>query len=234
LSDMKYVQTLSDAGLDFAQITLESYLPEVHDRMTCAPGSWTQTIQGIKNALSSKLYVSTNTTLTSLNVDQALRTMEFVKELGVQNFSCNSLIYSGRGVSSSEELSLPIEKVKATLIALKERSETLGMNFNWFTPTRYCELNPVNMGLGIKACSAALLNMCVGPNGDVYPCQSYFKPVGNILRDDWKDIWNNPLCVELRQRKYAPEECKECPDLQVCGAGCPLEQGQTPYICQPS
>jgi len=232
LSDKGYVQTLSDAGLDFVQITLESHLPEVHDKMTCAPGSWAQTVQGIKNVLSSQIYVSTNTTLTSLNVDHALQTLEFARELGVKDFSCNSLIYSGRGISSSESLALPMEKLKATLSALKDRSEELGMNFTWFTPTRYCELNPVNMGLGIKSCSAALLNMCIGPNGDVYPCQSYFKPVGNILFDSWEEIWNHPLCVELRGRKYAPEECKGCSDLQLCGAGCPLELSDGPHACQ--
>jgi len=232
LSDKGYVQTLSDAGLDFVQITLESHLPEVHDKMTCAPGSWAQTVQGIKNVLSSQIYVSTNTTLTSLNVDHVLQTLEFVRELGVKDFSCNSLIYSGRGISSSESLALTIEKVKSTLSALKDRSEERGMNFTWFTPTRYCELNPVNMGLGIKSCSAALLNMCIGPNGDVYPCQSYFKPVGNILLDSWEEIWNNPLCMELRGRKYTPEECKGCSDLQICGAGCPLELADGPHACQ--
>ena len=59
LSDSKYVQSLADAGLDFVQITVESNLPEVHDKMTCTQGSWEETMQGLKNALSSNIYVST-------------------------------------------------------------------------------------------------------------------------------------------------------------------------------
>ncbi len=232
LSDSKYVQSLADSGLDFVQITVESHLPEIHDKMTCTPGSWEETMQGIKNALSSHIYVSTNTTLTKVNVNGTIETVEYLRKVGVKNFSCNSLIHSGRGVSSAEELSLPIEKVRETLTALSVKAEELGMNFTWFTPTRYCEMNPVNMGLGVKSCSAALLNMCVAPNGDVYPCQSYFKPIGNILRDSWKNIWENPLCVELRNKKNVPSKCKDCPELQVCGAGCPLEYGQTQYLCQ--
>lgn len=234
LSDNSYVKSLADAGLDFAQITVESHIPEIHDKMTCSPGSWEQTIQGLKNILSSEIYVSTNTTLTTLNYDRVLETMIFLRNLGVRNFSCNSLIYSGRGVSSSKELALPIEKLKVILVAMEQEAEEIGMTFTWFTPTRYCELNPVNMGLGVKSCSAALLNMCIAPNGDVYPCQSYFKPVGNILRDKWNDIWNNPLCKELRERKYAPSECNDCLDFNVCGSGCPLEHGQGEYLCQQS
>jgi radical SAM protein with 4Fe4S-binding SPASM domain len=231
LSDKGYVKSLADAGLDFVQITVESHIPEVHDKMTCSPGSWNETVEGLRNALESKIYVSTNTTLTRLNVDGALETMEFLKNLGVKSFCCNSLIYSGRGESSSKELALPIGRLKEVLSKLEARAYELGLTFSWFTPTRYCELNPVNMGLGVKSCSAALMNMCVGPNGDVYPCQSYFKSLGNILSDRWADIWNNPLSVELRARKYAPSKCVDCEDFKTCGSGCPLEYGAGHYVC---
>ena len=39
------------------------------------------------------------------------------------------------------------------------------------------------LDLGVKGCTAALYNMCVEPNGDVLPCQSYYHPLGNLLRD---------------------------------------------------
>jgi len=37
------------------------------------------------------------------------------------------------------------------------------MKFLWYTPTQYCELDPVSLGLGVKSCSAARVNMCVAP-----------------------------------------------------------------------
>jgi radical SAM protein with 4Fe4S-binding SPASM domain len=73
--------------------------------------------------------------------------------------------------------------------------------------------------------------MCIGPRGEVYPCQSYFEEVGNILEDSWEKIWDHPLCTSLRAREYAPGKCKECPQLPVCGGGCPLELKETKYIC---
>jgi radical SAM protein with 4Fe4S-binding SPASM domain len=76
-----------------------------------------------------------------------------------------------------------------------------------------------------------MINMCVGPNGDVYPCQSYFESLGNILTVDWKKIWNNPLAVKLRKREYAEPKCKDCHQLQVCGGGCPLELQSGEYVC---
>ena len=74
----------------------------------------------------------------------------------------------------------------------------------------------------MKACTAALYNMCIEPNGAVIPCQSYYEPLGHILRDDWDEIWNHDLAVSLRERRYAPEKCGECPELPICGGGCPL------------
>ena len=98
------------------------------------------------------------------------------------------------------------------------------MEFIWYTPTQYCVVNPLELELGIKSCSACRISMCIEPNGDVIPCQSYFESLGNILRDDWNQIWNHPTCIELRERKYVSDECRECPQLPECGGGCPLYQ----------
>lgn len=97
------------------------------------------------------------------------------------------------------------------------------MDFLWYTPTRYCELNPVNLGLGLNSCTASGMSMCIGPSGVVYPWQSYIRSVGKFLEVEWETIWNHPLSNQLRKLKYAPKHCEDCPELSVCGAGCPLE-----------
>jgi MoaA/NifB/PqqE/SkfB family radical SAM enzyme len=63
LSNSDYINSLVDAGLDHNQITLESSDATIHDRLVCHPGAWQETIEGIRNAVTSKLYVMTNTTL---------------------------------------------------------------------------------------------------------------------------------------------------------------------------
>ncbi len=231
LKDKEYVQGLADAGLDFVQITLESHEPAIHDMITRSKGSWRETVEGIKNVVPTPIYITTNTTLNRHNMDSFLKTIEFLHELGVRVFGCNSLIYSGSAPSIANEFALTTDDLKILLPKILAKARELGMKFMWYTPTQYCQLNPVNLGLGVKSCTAARVNMCVGPEGEVYPCQSYFKSVGNILKDSWKKIWNHPLCVSLRKREYAPEKCVECPELSVCGGGCPLELQSTKYIC---
>jgi len=223
LKDKTYVETLEKVGLDFVQVTLESHKPEVHDSMTGAKGSWKETVAGIKNAVKTQICVTTNTTLSKYNSTDFLETMGFLKKLDIAAFGCNSLIYSGKANAISEEFAMPLERLNELLPKIRDKTNQLGLKFIWYTPTQYCRFDPVKLGLGVKSCTAAMINMCVGPNGDVYPCQSYFESLGNILKDDWQKIWNHLLAVQIRKRKYVGPKCKDCPQLQICGGGCPLE-----------
>ena len=83
LSDPAYLQQLVDAGLDHVQITLESHLPEIHDKMVLARGAWQETVAGVRNAIASKLYVMTNTTMLQVNADTIPETLDFLAELKV-------------------------------------------------------------------------------------------------------------------------------------------------------
>jgi radical SAM protein with 4Fe4S-binding SPASM domain len=174
----------------------------------------------VRNAVAAGLYTTTNTTLTHENVDAIEETVALIASLGVPTFSCNSLIYSGRGATVGTgfregELVPVLERVRET-------SRKLGLRLIWYTPTQYCALSPLQLELGVKACTAALYNMCVEPDGAVIPCQSYYEPLGHILNDPWESIWNHDLALTLRERRYVPDKCKNCPELPLCGGGCPL------------
>jgi len=97
LKDPAYLAELVDAGLDHVQITLESHRADIHDGMVRLPGAWEETSAGIKNAVASRLYVMTNTTLLQANSPYLSDTLIFLGELGVPTIGLNALIYSGKG-----------------------------------------------------------------------------------------------------------------------------------------
>jgi radical SAM protein with 4Fe4S-binding SPASM domain len=214
------VNALVEAGLDHIQITIESHLAHIHDHMVGSRGAWKQTVRGIENVLDSELYVMTNTTLLQENAPQFEDTIKFLAELGVPTIGCNALIYAGAG----ETVGTGIEEgsLEPILERVRSRTAEYGQRLIWYTPTQYCHFDPVQLELGVKGCTAAMYNMCVEPNGDVIPCQSYYQPVGNILRDSWDDIWNHELSTWLRERQYVPDKCTDCGFLRECGGGCPL------------
>jgi len=220
LSDPSFVEKLVEAGLDHLQVTVESHDPAVHDHMVNLSGAWQQTIDGLKNAVDSPLYVMTNTTMLQDNYRNMDHTLRFLADLGVPTIGLNALIYAGGGKDVGT--GLPEELLPAVLEMAKDITREEGQRLIWYTPTQYCRFNPLDMGLGVKGCTAALYNMCVEPNGQVLPCQSYYQSLGHILDDEWPMIWNHPLAVSIRSRSYAPDACKDCSLLLECGGGCPL------------
>jgi radical SAM protein with 4Fe4S-binding SPASM domain len=188
--------------------------------MVAAPGAWQETVQGVRNALAAGIYTTTNTTLTHHNVAAVEETVAFVASLGVPTFACNSLIYSGRGaVVGSGFREGELEPI---LVRVREAADYHNLRLVWYTPTQYCQFSPLQLELGVKTCTAAKYNMCVEPDGAVIPCQSYYQPLGYIRSDSWDSIWNHDLALWLRERRYVPDMCKTCPELNLCGGGCPL------------
>ena len=220
LADQDYLGRLVDAGLDHVQITLESHGPEIHDRMVACRGAWRQTVAGLRNALQSRLFVMTNTTLLAENAPFLGETLDFLADCGVPTVGLNGLIRSGSGAVVGT--GLPEEELTPLLELARERTATSGQRLIWYTPTQYCHFDPVQMQLGVKACTAAAYNMCVEPDGAVIPCQSYYQSIGNLLSDPWEAIWNHELALWLRERRYVPPRCTDCALLAECGGGCPL------------
>jgi radical SAM protein with 4Fe4S-binding SPASM domain len=220
LSDPETLQRLVQAGLDHVQITLESHDPAIHDSMVCARGAWKQTVRGVENALDSPLFVMTNTTMLRSNAPVLGETLDYLGRLGVPTIGLNALIYSGKGVTVDSGLA---EAELAPLLELaRQTTEAFNQRLIWYTPTQYCNFDPMSLELGIKGCSAALYNLCVEPDGAVLPCQSYYQPLGNLLADPWESIWNHELAVRLRERKLVMDKCHTCALLAECGGGCPL------------
>lgn len=217
---------LNRAELDYVQVSLESHLPEVHDKMVGVNGAWKETRDGIIEALKNNLAVITNTTLTKDNLALFSDLIRAGSALGLKMMACNTLICSGRGTCSKRDSGISPEELKNGLSKAVETARGVGVKLEWYTPTCYKQFNPLEFGFGVKACSAAQYNMTIEPDGSVIPCQSWFQEkLGNILKDSWNDIWHHPIATGFRDKAYLKgrKECEGCEYLHQCYGGCPLE-----------
>lgn len=227
IAHLPYMQTLAEAGLNHIQVTLGSHRPEIHNAMMGAV-SFHQTVRGIENALASSVHAITNTTLMRCNMDEIEQTIDFLYDMGIRTFAMNGMIYSGGGFADPN--AIPEEHMPPLLIRVRDHAADKGMRFLWYTPTEYCRMSPVELEIGAKRCNAGEYSICIEPNGDVLPCQSYYTAAGNILRDPWEKIWQGELFRSFRDREEDPrwagleEKCWECPDLPLCGGGCRIER----------
>src|SRR4030066_360386 len=83
----------------------------------------------------------------------------------------------------------PESALPPMLEVARERTTHHGQRLICYTPTQYCNFDPVQLELGVKGCTAALSNMCVEQDGGVIPGQWFYQQGGNLLRGPWGGIW---------------------------------------------
>ena len=191
---------LRAASLDAVQITFYSADEAVHNELVGVDG-YTDTVNGIKNALAAGLNVSLNTPLCSLNKDYRA-TVEFAHGLGIRYLTCSGLIPAGNAAeSASKRVRLTPEELTEVLRPAMDFALSHGMEVNFTSPGWLDEDTLTGLGFTqIPSCGACLSNMAVAPDGTVLPCQSWLTGhgLGHILRTPWNRIWRSPECCAIR------------------------------------
>ena len=201
---------LRGASLDSVQITLYSHNEEIHNSLVGSK-HFTDTVAGIKNAVEAGLDVSVNTPLCKKNADY-VKTLEFIKSLGVRYATVSGLICTGTAGINHAEYDLSADELFLAVKEAKEFCLANGMELDFTSPGLIDKDKLDEIGMNVPSCGACLSNMAIAPDGQVIPCQSWLRKgagLGNILRDDWKKIWRSPVCEKLRS--MSETEALSCP-----------------------
>ncbi len=202
---------LYDANLDNVQVTLYSNIEEIHNKLVGTQG-FNNTINGIKNAISSGLNVSINTPLCKLNSNY----VEFVKYchevLGLTYFTCSGLIITGNAENDeSSQYRLTKEEITDVVKSAYEYAKDNSCEISFTSPGWIEDEVLLSMNMNIPSCGACSSNMAITPNGLVVPCQSWLSDdnLGSMLNDSWVDIWESKKCKTLRKENLKNDH--ECP-----------------------
>jgi radical SAM protein with 4Fe4S-binding SPASM domain len=212
---------LKKAGIDTAQVSLESPLEAVHDELCGVVGGFKRTVAGIANLLAAGVSVQTNSTITSRNRASLEGLPSFLKGLGVRRFSMNLFIPSGRGLTGMRLL-VPYSEAGGVVDGVRRAAHAEGLDFFWYSPTPYCLFNPLARGLGNKSCAALDGLIHVNPWGEVLPCSSWPEPLGSLLDRPFADTWFSGRSSYFKNKEFAPASCKGCASFVACQGACPL------------
>ena len=195
----EFCRALKESSLDSVQITFYSHDADIHNKLVGA-NMHHMTVRGIKNALETGLAVSINTPLCKINRDY-VTTLEFLHEMGVEYVTCSGLIITG---NATKEQSISTQLSNDELYGILKDAVAFcndnHMEISFTSPGWIEEEKLRTLGLMVPTCGACLSNMAIAPNGDVVPCQSWLseEPLGNILINDWEDIWSSSKCTRIR------------------------------------
>ncbi len=202
-------QNLKKAGLDSVQVTLYSHDKDIHNDLV-GGNHFEATVEGIKNAVKAGLDISVNTPICQKNVDY-VKTVDFVRALGVRFVTCSGLICTGMAEGNHESYDLSENELFEAVKSAKEYCNSNSMEIDFTSPGLIDKEKLESLNMNVPMCGAALSNMAIAPDGTAIPCQSWLDgtDLGNILTTDFKDIWNHKYCVQLRSMT---EECAlNCP-----------------------
>ena len=123
--------------------------------------------------------------------------------------TCSGLILTGNAKNEdSEELRIEGEELYQSLKEAVEYAYSHGMEISFTSPGLISQERLSEMGLDVPSCGACLSNMAITPSGNVVPCQSWLsdEPLGNILTDKWKKIWDGHRCKSIREISSKEEQ----------------------------
>jgi radical SAM protein with 4Fe4S-binding SPASM domain len=232
---------MKKAGVEFVQISLDGANAESHDAFRGINGAFDKTVQGIKNCVDEKFFVEVSTTTTKYNYKEIPRIIEFSERLGADWFMAFNFVPTGRGKDIVEMDLSPDEReemLKLLWNELKTRKINVLSTAPQFArvalqqeeeekekivPTHF--YNPklagqlVDLAEFIGGCGAGRFYMGMRANGDIQPCVFFPLKIGNILKDDFEQLWiNNKVLQDLRNKDLL-KGCSTCQYRYYCG-GC--------------
>jgi len=212
---------LKEAGLDSAQVSLESSIPEVHDKVVGNTGAFENTVLGVKKLQSEGIHTHINTTICKDNINTINLLPKFAKnELGLEYQSMNMVIRTGHACDHPDEIGY--KEVAQALPSLNRVCHDAGIKLVWYSPMPYCIFNTMACGIGGTTCAACDGLLSIAPDGSVLPCSSFQDGLGNILSKPFKEIWWSKQALYFRKKTYVPPVCQNCDKASVCLGACPL------------
>lgn len=233
---------MKEAGVQFLQISLDGADAKTHDAFRGINGAFDKTVRGIKNAVAEKFFVEISTTVTKYNYKQIPDIIKLGEEIGANWFMAYNFIPTGRGKEIVEVDLSPEEREEVLKILWNELRSGRKISVlstapqfarvslqqeegekEVIVPTHF--YNPklagqlIDLAEFIGGCGAGRFYMAMKANGDLQPCVFLPLKLGNILEDDFEDIWiNNKILHELRDKDLL-KGCNECDYRYYCG-GC--------------
>jgi len=234
------VAAMVDAGIRYAEISLDSTDPAKHDAWRGSPGFWDRAVAGIRNVVAHPgIKCGVAMTVTRWNLADLRPMLEWCIAEGVDTFYAFNFIPTGRAAGLADQDLSPAER-ETMLAVLQEYLAGGRISIMSSAPQygRACmELgdpdSPVNTGhyghgggrmtrilaKYVGGCGAGRCYMAVQPDGDATPC--VFMPIrlGNFRTDSFETVWNHPVMEVLRDRDDRTGHCRICDYKYYCG-GC--------------
>ncbi len=195
------------------------------DEITNIKNSSINIIKKLDLAYKNNISFMINMVISKINLNYLEESVFFLKNR--YNISKISITRVGKPINSSETFNkylLDAEDIKKLQEISVKINNIQHIKVETSCPYTACSIysdEAFQLFAYNKICTAGKTSYAIDTEGNVKACPRDNHIYGNILKSDFKSIWD--LMYKWRDNSYIPEECKKCHVLKKCLGGCRVD-----------
>ena len=222
---------LKEAGVVGVAISLDSVIPDIHNKIRANPKAFNLALRGIKAVKAAGILLQINTTAMEYNYESLNELVDFSDRLGSGIMLMYQLVPVGRG-NAIEPATLKKNKNEKLLRFLAQKQKSISTIIEPVAGPQYWPYLMKKRGYqdGIwkklaeklfHGCTAGRGFVYIKSNGDVWPCPFIEISAGNVKDRPFDIIWkDSEIFLKLRDRENTLKgRCGRCEFRKICG-GC--------------
>lgn len=223
----EFVKEMVATGIRQCQVSLDSFNEEIHDKLR-GKGSLQRVICSIELLQKHNINVGIDCVISTNNIADI---PNMIKECEKRKIKYVTLIKLKKGDLAESVFKALVPsyadygRLIDSLCYRKNELPNVTIDCASISNLQYTLKDSELKSIPTAGCPVGHNLVCIAPNGDVYPCAALmldkFK-LGNILVDNFKELWkNNETLKNLRNIKTLVEgKCSSCKRLDFCRGGC--------------
>jgi GeoRSP system radical SAM/SPASM protein len=220
LVDGDACRQLKAAGFKSVGISIDSAEASLHDDFRCMPGSFKRAVAALDHLRDAGIRSTMSSVISRINYRNFRDLLQLARDHGVGTVYLHNFKCSGRGFKNREELDLEPEEWKDFYLeALEVKNSTTDLTISFDDPV-IASLPGYDADPMVKGSSCGKLSLHMKPNGDITPCGFIPLIVGNILSQDFDEIWYGSEVLQQMRNKEAKGKCASCGAFGDCLGGC--------------
>jgi pyrroloquinoline quinone biosynthesis protein E len=221
LLDAARIQTLLEAGVGLFELPLLSSRPELHDRLSGAPGAWAAVLKAMAELRLQHGQVVAAFVATRPNIEDLEATLRLAFAFGARAVMFNRFNPGGRGRIALEALLPDLDQVRRALGTAEAAAVELGLPVACSIPLQPCLFDLQrypHLSFGFCAAGTGRAYYALDPLGNLRPCNHSNRVLGNLFDEPFAALVAPDRLGDFI--RAVPAFCLDCSRRAECQGGC--------------
>lgn len=210
---------LYEVGMKTISISIDG-LESTHDSFRRTPGGYKRAMQGIQNLINVGKFhhIQVTTVVTHQNINELPQLYDILKDIDIDSWRVINIEPMGRA-NLHPELLLTKEDYRYMvnfILDMRKREEPVCYGCSHYLGLTYEH----TIRDWYFLCTAGIQTASITSTGDIIACLDIERRPefvqGNILTDNFKDVWFNKFKIFRKDLSDTCDKCKNCSEVDRC------------------